>query len=303
MSQMNFHLMCVDVAWKKIREEIMGKKSMWLVAITLFLSSAWCFSSAAQEGGGGMKGKKEKKAKKTKMTPEVKEAVDLIQSPDEEKRIEGIGKLAELAEEAGVDPLVELLKAGQTDKVTDAALDALGAISSPRAIPILVEYMRHRRPAVRIIAINAIAEIKDKQVIEALKSALKDSDGNARKTAALALGRYGDQSAVPVLFKAFDRNVVEAAIAVGQIGTMDDCERLGGYLGKSPLPILLPGFSEFLGREDFPEKGKLKIIEMLKELAGPEVKQFLIRFVAGLPEDYQGPVRKKAEDAINSIAD
>jgi hypothetical protein len=267
---------------------------------------AWHWPAAAQKKGGKGKGGKEKKAKKVKkvkMSPEVKEAVELLQSEKDETKIEGINKLAELADAGGVLPLVELLKEGQKDKVTHAAIDALGAISSPKAIPILVEYMRHRRPAVRIIAINAIAEIKDKQVSEALQNALKDSDPTVRKTAALALGRYGDQSAVDILFKAFDRNVVEAAIAIGQIGNMDDMERLSSYLGKSPLTILLPGFSEFLNRDDFSEKGKLKIIAKLKELAGPEVKQFLIKFVAGLPEDYEGPVKKKAQEAINSIAD
>jgi HEAT repeat protein len=273
----------------------------------------WHLPAMAQQGGAketkaakGVKVKKEaaaKVGKKVKMTAEVKEAAELLQAAEDEKKIEGIKKMAELADPTGVEPLIDLMKAGQADKVTEAAIDALGAISSPKAIPILIEYMRHRRAAVRMLAINAIAEIKDKQVIDALKNALKDSDANVRKTAALALGRYGDQSAVEILFKAFDRNVTEAAIAIGQIGNMDDMERLSGYLGKSPLTILLPGFSEFLGRETFPEKGKIKIIEKLKELAGPEVKQFLIKFVAGLPADYTGPIKTKAEEAIKSIAD
>ncbi len=244
-----------------------------------------------------------KAAKKERMSPEVKGAVELLQAREDEKKLEGIKRLAELADPTGVEPLVALLKAGQTDKVTEAAIDALGAISSPQAIPILIEYMKHRRAAVRILSINAIADIKDEQVIEAIKNALKDSDAKVRQTAALALGRYGDRSAANILFKAFDRNVVEAAIAIGQIGDMDEMERLCGYLGKSPLSILLPGLSEFLSRETFPEQGKIKIVEKLQELAGPEVKQFLLKFVAGLPADYSGPLKDKMEEAIKSIAD
>jgi hypothetical protein len=273
------------------------RRKAFLVAVMLVSAAmAWNASAADKKG-------KAKRVKKVKMTPEVKGAMELLESKDVEVKMEGINKLAELADPSGVAPLVELLEKGQKDKVTHAVIDALGAISSPKAIPVLIEYMRHRRPAVRIRAVNAIAEIKSKQVSEALKNALKDSDSTVRKTAALALGRYGDSSAVDILFKAFDRNVVEAAIAIGQLGNVDDMERLSSYLKKSPLTLLLPGFLEFLGRGDFPEKGKVKIIEKLKELAGPEVKQFLIRFVAGLPEDYEGPVRKKAEEAINSIAD
>ncbi|MFH1436306.1 MAG: HEAT repeat domain-containing protein [Pseudomonadota bacterium] len=272
------------------------KKLAMYSAILVFFSASWMAPAQAK---GGTK----KQPKKVKMSAEVKEAVDLLKNDSDDTKVEGISKLAELADPTGVTPLIDLLEKGQTDKVTHAAIDALGAISSPKAIPILTEYMKHRRSKVRILAINAIAEIKDKQVIEALKNALKDSDSMVRKTAALALGRYGDQSAVDVLFKAFDRNVVEAAIAIGQIGNVNDMERLSSYLGSSPLVDLLPGFSEFLTRESFPEKGKLTILEKLMELAGPEVKQFLIKFVENLPADYQGPVKKKAQDAISSIAD
>lgn len=281
-------------------------KTKWtlLFVIAISLLMAWHLPAMAQKGKGkGKKEKKAKKVKKVKMSPEVKEAVELLESGKDAAKIEGINKLADLADPSGVHPLIVLLNAGQKDKITHAAIDALGAISSPKAIPVLIEYMRHRRSAVRVLAINAIAEIKDKQVSEALKNALKDSDSTVRKTAALALGRYGDTSAVDVLFKAFDRDVIEAAIAIGQLGNVTDMKRLAVYLGKRPLTILLPGFLEFLNRPKFAEKGKVKIIEKLKELAGPEVKQFLIRFVAGLPEDYQGPVRIKAQDAINSIAD
>jgi HEAT repeat protein len=276
---------------------------MVFIAI-MVVSLAWPGAVAAQKAGKSKsKEAKTAKSKKVKMSPEVKEAVALLGSEKDAEIIEGIQKLGDLADPSGVEPIMDLLRKGQTDKVTHAAIDTLGAISSPKAIPILIEYMKHRRAAVRVMAINAIAEIKDKQVSEALKSALKDSDSNVRKAAALALGRYGDTSAVDILFKAFDRNVVEAAIAIGQLGNVNDMERLSTYLGKSPLTILLPGFSEFMNRDNFPEKGKIKIIEKLKELAGPEVKQFLIKFVAGLPEDYQGPVRTKAQEAINSIAD
>jgi len=281
---------------------------MLLYVISIICCFVYNGKLQAQEKGEGKKKQDSKagiteKAKKVKISPEVKEASDLLKSEDDEKKLEGIKKLAELADPAGVEPLIQLLKEGQKDKVTEAAIDALGAISSPTSIPILIEYMKHRRPAVRILAVNAIAEIKDKQVIDALKNALKDSDAGVRKSAALALGRYGDQSAVGILFKAFERNVTEAVIAIGQIGNVDDMERLSGYLGKSPLSLLLPGFSEFLARDNFPENGKIKIIEKLKELAGPEVKQFLIKFVAGLPPDYKGPLKTKAEEAINSIAD
>lgn len=280
---------------------------MFVFSFSFYQSLAFCKKKASGKVPSTKAAKvtkrKRVKKKRIKLTPELKGAIEKLGSDDDEVKVEAIRTLGEAGCEPAVAHLADLLRKGQRDKVTEAAIDALGAISSPEAIPILIEYMKHRRTRVRVLAINAIAEIKDPQVSEALKTALRDSNPEVRKTAALALGRYGDSSAIDVLFKAFDRNVNEAVMAIGQLGDVNDMERLSSYLGKSPLAILLPGFREFLSRDDFPERGKVKIIEKLKELAGPEVKQFLIRFVATLPEDYKGPLREKAQEAIDSIAD
>lgn len=247
--------------------------------------------------------KKKKKFKAPKLSAEAKDAAKMLSSQNEAEVLQGVTKLGELAEPGGAVYLIKLLDTGPKDKVTEASLDALGAISNPDSIPILIEYMHHRRPKVRIIAVNAIAEIKDKRVAEALKTALRDSDANVRKAAAYALGRYGDKSAIDILFKAFDRNVPEAAIAIGQIGDLDAMERLSGYLGKAPLDLLKPGFAEFLGRDDFPIKGKIAIVDKLMELAGPEVKEFLKQYAAGLSENAPLKLRQKVQEAIESIAD
>jgi HEAT repeat protein len=244
-----------------------------------------------------------KKGKKSKLSKEGKKAAELLESKDVDEILEGVTTLGELAEPGGAEPLMELLEKGPPDKVTEASLDALGAISNPDSIPVIIEYMHHRRPKVRIIAINAIAEIKDKRVVEALKSALGDSHEKVRRAAAYALGRYGDPAAVDVLFKAFDRDVPEAAIAIGQIGGVDAMERLSGYLEDAPLSILKPGFYEFLTREDFPVKGKIAIVDKLLQLAGPEVKEFLKQYAATLGEDANLKLRQKVADAIDSIAD
>ncbi len=243
------------------------------------------------------------KTKAPKLSEEAKAAADMLQSATIDEILEGVAKLGELAEPNGAEPLMDLLEKGPPDKVTEAALDALGAISNPVSIPLLIEYMHHRRPKVRIVAINAIAEIKDKRVVEALKTALGDSDEKVRRAAAFALGRYGDPSAIDVLFQAFDRDVPEAAIAIGQIGGVDAMERLAGYLGKSPLDMLKPGFAEFLNRSDFPVKGKINIIDKLMELAGPEVKEFLKQYAAGLDESTDIKLKQKVAEAIDSIAD
>ena len=106
-----------------------------------------------------------------------------------------------------------------------------------------------------------------------------------RSVAALALGKRGSESSVNILFQAFDRGVHDAAIAIGQIGGPTDAERMAQYLGKVDVNLLLPGFDEFLRRKDFPKKAKLKILEQLFELAGPDVRRFAVAYKATFPPD------------------
>jgi hypothetical protein len=167
--------------------------------------------------------------------------------------------------------------------ITDAAIQALGAIGHKEALSTLLEYLHHRRPTARTMAIYALENQKGQEVTTAFENALRDSDSQVRSTAALALGKRGSASSVPVLFLAFDRGVDDAVIAIGQIGGPEDAKRLTTYLGKADINVLLSGFDEFLKRDKFPKEAKLAILEALFELAGPDVKRFAVAYKASFP--------------------
>lgn len=221
---------------------------------------------------------------KTKNRQTVSEAIHQLKSPNPEEVMGAVQVLAATGSADAVGPLTDLLRSGPRNDITNGILQALGSIGSGSSVNILIEYLGHRRPDARVLAIFALENYKDPRVTKAIEDALRDSDSQVRRTGALALGTRDSKQSVPLLFSAFDRGVADAAISIGQIGTAEDARRLGRYLGKGDLAVLLPGFDEFLRRADFPEKAKIEILDQLFELAGPDVKRFAISYKASFPE-------------------
>jgi HEAT repeat protein len=198
--------------------------------------------------------------------------------------------------------LVDLLRSGTPDRVTAAALEALGAVAHRDSVDILAEYARHRRPEVRVIALQSLSAISDNRVEAVLINSLRDSNPQVRSTAAQALGEGDHTEAVSVLFQAYERGVREACAAIGRLGDADASDRLASYLGRGDLQTILEGLGEFLGRRDFDRDAKLRIIEALLELAGPEVRRFLVSQRSGMTDIPRNrSLREAMQEAIDQI--
>jgi hypothetical protein len=234
-------------------------------------------------------------------------AIAGLSAPDLPSVLDSIAKLAEFADARAVQPLIEVLRRGPPDDVTHSAIQALGAISDPSSVDVLIEYMRHRRARVRRLAVQSIAQITAPSVAakvnEALRQALRDSNDRVRGAAAIALGEHGDRGAMDVLFLAFERNVPEAAVSIGKMGGAAEAERLGGFLGQRQLSEILPGFDEFLRRSDFSEEAKITIVHQLEGIAGPDVKRFLTNFLATPPPGLSQKLKDEAQRVIRIIPD
>lgn len=234
--------------------------------------------------------------------PSIGDAVSRLSSPETEVVLAAVRQLGESGQAGAVQPLVDLLMSGPPDAVTHAALEALGALSNERALDVLIEFAHHRRPEVRVIALQSLSGMRGSRVEAALMGALRDSNAEVRSTAATALGEGGFSEAVQVLFQAFDRGVSEACAAIGKLGDRAAADRLAGYLGRGDLPTLLEGLGEFMGRDDFDVEGKRAIVERLLELAGPQVREFLVSQLAELPNTPANRrLRQDMEAAIAQI--
>ena len=260
-----------------------------LITIIFGLSVAMSpsVSPAKRKGNRGKKAVAAQKGNEeaTVMPEEVKNAVEDLTSENPDTVIEAIQILGSLANPLAVEPLLTLLETGPRSDITDSVLFALAGIPGDKAVPVLLEYLNHRRPDARSAAIMALENKNGDEVNRALENALRDSDRQVRATAALTLSARGDSKSVPILFEAFDRDVPEAAIAIGRLGTEDDAKRLTRYLGQEDIKVLLAGFEEFLKRPAFPESAKLNILNRLFDLAGPEVWRFAVNFKATFPPD------------------
>lgn len=269
-----------------------------LVAMLLLL----CSISAAQ---------RTKKTKKTNADQQaeqsqIQEAIEKLKSPNPEEIVMSVQMLTLSGSKEAATALETLLRSGPRNDITDMTIQALGAISSETSIDILLPYVNHRRSDARIAAIFALENFSNPRVKNALEKKLRDSNGEVRASAALALGKAGDAQTISVLFTAFDMGVHEAIISIGKIGSPKDAERAADYLGKFDIKVLLPGFEQFLLRDDIPEKEKLQILDRLFELAGPEVKKFAKSIKASFPpetKESENPVFKKVSQMVRQIAE
>lgn len=236
--------------------------------------------------------------------PDIQDAVAKLKSPDPEDIVISIQTLAISGSSDAVGPLVDLLRTGPRNDITDMIIQALGAIGDPAAIEVLLEYLEHRRPDARIASLFALEGFNDPRITAAFENKLRDSDPQVRATAALALGKRGNTKTVPILFQAFERGVTDAIISIGQLGTDEDSKRATEYLGKTDVNILLPGFEQFLVRSDISDTAKLNILDQLFELAGPDVRRFTVVYKATFPpktKESENPVYKKVNQIIRQI--
>jgi HEAT repeat protein len=217
---------------------------------------------------------------------EVREAIDLLSIIDHPQVI---------------PHLSDLVRRGQPDPITDRVLEALGALGHPDAIEILTIFTHHRRVGARRRAYEALAAIDDRRVRPILETGLSDSERTVRAQAALALGEMGARDSLEILFRAFERGVVEAAIAIGKLGNRQSVERFTEHLGQRPLAIMLSGYHEFLRRNDIPNEVKSDIVARLGEVSGPMVKRFLADFLTTFGERDRSDLKRQVEETYRRI--
>ena len=232
---------------------------------------------------------------------DLDEIVPRLRSENPDEVREAIDLLSVIDSREVVAPLADLLRSGQPDAITDRALEALRGLAHPSSIDVLTEFTRHRRSGARRRAYQALAAIEDRRVAPLLEQGLRDSDRGVRGAVALALGTIGARSSVDVLFRAFDRGVVEAAVAIGKLGDGATVERFSQHLGQQPLSVMLSGYEQYLRRTDIDEETKVQIVNRLGEVSGRTVREFLSQELARFPERDRSRLRQVITDTVRRI--
>jgi HEAT repeat protein len=136
-------------------------------------------------------------------TPEVISTLSgLILNPDRAIREKAAKALIKYERVDAIDSLIPHLKHSDWNIVWCAAV-ILGKLSSNAAAPTLLDGLTNQSPRnIRITAAEALGKLKSDETIDALRTSLQDLDYAVRRTAAISLGYFNQQEAIPELLKA-----------------------------------------------------------------------------------------------------
>ena len=242
-----------------------------------------------QDADAPREGEAEGPAAPTPTIADLDEIVPRLSSTNPDEVREAIDLLSVIDRREVIPPLAELLRSGQPDAITDRALEALRGLADPASMEVLTEFTRHRRAGARRRAYAAIAGIEDRRAATVLEQGLRDSDRSVRAACALALGAIGARGSLDVLFVAFERGVVEAAVSIGKLGNDGSVERFTAHLGQQPLSVMLSGYEQYLRRNDISDATKIAIVNRLGEVSGRAVREFLTQYLATMPAAARAP--------------
>lgn len=233
----------------------------------------------------------------------VAAAKALLASKDHDEIETGIQSLGLIGSPSAATPIIERVRAGLPADLLETSIITLMALGQPQAGPLYFELLDHRRPEVRLRAIEAIVALKPSGAESALQKSLADLDPKVRSAAALALGELRATGSVEVLFKALDRGTFEASQAIGQALRSDHVPRLLGYLGSVPFHHLAPAFTEVLLRKDISERDKLGVVSRLQDVGTREIKEYFGELTRTSGEKLPPAVNRAALRAVQEIAD
>jgi HEAT repeat protein len=232
----------------------------------------------------------------------LEQAIAQLDSSDRGEVQAAIESFGLLGSPAAIRPLATRIRAGLPPDLLSVAVDTLTVLGHRDAGPILFELLSHRRPEIRLLAVQGIQACTPPGADRALVTALSDASPEVRALAATTLGELDARSAVDSLFLAFEHHVTEAGPALARLVDQEGARRLLGYLGSEPFANLRPILFALLTRTDLPSRARLDIVARVSELATAEVRALLEEVVRDGELPTRDPVRRAAEDAAGRIA-
>jgi HEAT repeat protein len=234
----------------------------------------------------------------------AKVVIQKLASSEASQVLDGLAaaKAAGPAGEPVATAIETVLRRGATATITKASIETLGAIGAKSSSAAIRPYLHHRSPDIRRSAARALASTKGPESLAAYKEGLRSPDAQVRGYAAAGLGSLGKVEALPDLFLALDRNVREAAAAIGALCSGGACDQLIERLGKVPFDVMTSGIDPILFRiPPLSDEVLIRIIGQLREVGTPEAGRYLASVLDRWPAAGSARVRKELGTAVSSL--
>ena len=285
------------------RAQSLQSKAQLLACLLALGTAAGTAPAAAKDTPSKSAAAPAKGAKKGKEDKNIVAAQTLLASSSRDEVEAGIQSLGLIGTAAAAPPIIARVRAGLPPDLLETSIITLMALGQPQAGPLYIELLEHRRPEIRVRAIEAIVALKPKNAELGLQRALADLDPKVRASAATALGDLRATGSVEQLFQALDRGTFEASAAIGYSLRTDHVPRLLSYLGTLPFHHLAPAFTQVMLRKDIAEKDKLAVVSRLQEVGTREIKEYFGELVREENNKLTEPVRRAVLRAMQEIAD
>jgi HEAT repeat protein len=237
---------------------------------------------------------------------DVPSIVAKLKSGNETQLRQGLDELRKAGPNAAAaaPAVADLLARGLGETTTVQAIATLADLESAEGSPVLAQYSTHRTISIRRGAVKALARTRGPSATSALRRALSDPDDQVRGAAASGLGAIKARDAVPDLFVALDHKVNEAAAAIGQICSPEQCDQLAAKLGKLPFDVVTSGLDQVLFRPtaEVSDETKIKVLGRLREIGTMESNKFLKDVQGRLPKNTSPRVKQAVDGAVKATS-
>ena len=228
----------------------------------------------------------------------VREAEQHLSSADPNAIRQALDDLGKFGTESAVAAINARVRRGLWPELTEHAISTLVQIRKPSAGPVLLELALHRRPSVRAKAIAALGALNIRSAQSSLLYALDDPSPEVRDAAVSALGVIGTARALPALFAAAERGAEHAFESIGAIASTRDLKTIFAHVQSGNMARALPALRALLARANFPQQGKLTVIDQLSELGSPNARALLAEALEQHKKDANPRLRKALMDAV-----
>lgn len=166
------------------------------------------------------------------------------------------------------------------------AMNILGSLGNPKAIPMLNEHMNDADPRVRLEVVRALERMEDSDALSSLLSMTEDQDVEVGRSAIVAMGTSGGEHEVFVLQELFSSDAPRSTKIIQAIGD------IGGAQAKLFLFDLLDRDDRFsdAGLKDEMVVLRKEVLQALAKNPDPEVIEHIEQYCRAHDVTFRIPV-------------